>query len=130
METILEAIKAKAILARQAGKNGVDLGENLPAFLASLSVGGRINKDDLVAWLKSINSFILAYVQDRKPSADEASQKAMVAKLVDWASKTAAPNPNWSDPQWESLDRLASFLADLAAVAQPEEFPNPAMLDS
>ena len=54
----------------------------------------------------------------------------MVAKLVDWASKTAAPNPNWSDPQWESLDRLASFLADLAAVAQPEEFPNPAMLDS
>ena len=60
LETILEAIKAKAILARQAGKNGVDLGENLPAFLASLSVGGRINKDDLVAWLKSINSFILA----------------------------------------------------------------------
>lgn len=129
LDSILGAVKEAAIEAATAGKMELAIPDRLPDFLASCASSGRITKDDLAAWLKAARPFILAYVQERQPDAAALKQEAMTSKLVEWATMAAIPKPGWQLPQWESLDRLVVFLADLSAASEPGEFPAPKVLE-
>lgn len=106
----LDAIRIKAIAARNAGEVSFVIEDRLPDFLASLATSGRLTKEEIDSYLSVCDVASRAFLMSRG-HADDGKLPAKLYALRELISKGGAPVPPWNETHQALIAAWLDFLA-------------------
>lgn len=106
----LDALRVKAIAARNAGEVTFVVEDRLPDFLASLAISGRLTKEEIEAFLKASANGSKAFLLARGHE-DDNKLPAKLSALNELISKGGAPVPPWNETHQVLIAAWLDFLA-------------------
>jgi len=117
IQLTLDAIRLKAVTARNAGDASFAIEDRLPDFLVSLSQVGRLSKADLESWLSGLGQVTEEFLLARGHSQEGVGRKVDV--LHELALKGAAPVPPWNSTNIALLASWIEFISTVHDVENP-----------
>lgn len=106
----LDALRVKAIAARNAGEVTFVVEDRLPDFLASLATSGRLTKEEIDSYLSVCDVASRAFLMSRG-HADDGKLPAKIYALRELISKGGAPVPPWNETHQALIAAWLDFLA-------------------
>ena len=119
----LDAIRIKAVAARNAGLASFEIPDRLPEFLESLATSSRLSKVDLEAWVKANSGLLENFLVGERGHARDAALPNKVQVLGDLVTKAGAPVPPWNEAHQTLLAALFDWLASQEAMEQDAILP-------
>lgn len=119
----LDAIRIKAVAARNAGLASFEIPDRLPEFLESLATSSRLSKADLEAWTKAHAGLLETFLTEERGHAKDASLSNKVQVLGDLVVKAGAPVPPWNEAHQSLLAALFDWLASQEAMENDAILP-------
>lgn len=119
----LDAIRVKAVAARNAGLASFEIPDRLPDFLESLATSSRLSKVDLEAWVKANSSLLETFLTTERGHAEDAALSNKVQVLGDLVTKAGAPVPPWNEAHQTLLASLFDWLASQDAMENDAILP-------
>lgn len=119
----LDAIRIKAVAARNAGLASFEIPDRLPDFLESLATSSRLSKVDLEAWVKANSGLLETFLTAERGHAEDAALPNKVQVLGDLVTKAGAPVPPWNESHQALLAALFDWLASQEAMEQDSILP-------
>lgn len=119
----LDAIRIKAVAARNAGLASFEIEARLPDFLVSLATSSRLSKVDLEAWVKQHSALLESFLTTERGHAKDAALFNKVQVLGDLVTKAGAPVPPWNEAHQTLLASLFDWLASQEAMEQDAILP-------
>lgn len=119
----LDAIRIKAVAARNAGLASFEIEDRLPDFLASLATSGRLSKADLEAWVKANSALLESFLVEERHHAKDAALSNKVQVLGELVTKAGAPVPPWNEAHQTLLASLFDWLASQEAMENDAILP-------
>lgn len=119
----LDAIRIKAVAARNAGLASFEIEARLPDFLVSLATSSRLSKVDLEAWVKQHSALLESFLTTERGHAKDAALFNKVQVLGDLVTKAGAPVPPWNEAHQTLLASLFDWLASQEAMEQDVILP-------
>lgn len=106
----LDALRIKAIAARNAGEVTFAVEDRLPDFLSSLATSGRLTKEEIEAFLKASANGSKAFLLSRGHE-DDSKLPAKLSTLNELIAKGGAPVPPWNETHQALIAAWLDFLA-------------------
>lgn len=119
----LDAIRIKAVAARNAGLVSFEIPDRLPDFLESLATSSRLSKVDLEAWVKANSGLLEDFLMEVRGHAEDAALPNKVQVLGDLVTKAGAPVPPWNEAHQALLASLFDWLASQEAMENDAILP-------
>lgn len=113
----LDALRIKAIAARNAGEVSFSIEDRLPDFLASLATSGRLTKEEIEAFLKASANGSKAFLLARGHE-DDSKLPAKLSALNELIAKGGAPVPPWNETHQALIAAWLDFLGSQEAFIE------------
>ena len=106
----LDALRIKAIAARNAGEVTFAVEDRLPDFLSSLATSGRLTKEEIEVYLKASANGSRAFLLARGHE-DDSKLPTKLSALNELIAKGGAPVPPWNETHQALIAAWLDFLA-------------------
>lgn len=123
IELTLNAIRVKAVAARNAGLVSFEIPDRLPDFLESLATSSRLSKVDLEDWVKANSALLESFLTTERGHAKDAALANKVQVLGELVTKAGAPVPPWNEAHQTLLASLFDWLASQEAMENDAILP-------